>query len=562
MIWGARLGYAAGGAVLVVAAWLLWSGGWETVVSARGFMPHGHCYAWKPGLVWLHVTSDVLIGLSYVAISATLAYLVYRARTDIPFHWMLLAFGAFIIACGAGHLMDVWTLWVPRYWLSGAVKVITATASVLTAVVLPPLVPRALALIEDARLSEERKRRLETTSEELVATKEAAETANRAKSAFLANMSHEIRTPMTAILGYTDLLGDAALSPAERGAHLETIRLNGEHLLTIINDILDLSKIEAGKMTVERLACSPVELVAEMAALIRVRAEQKGLSFAVEFRGAVPERVQTDPTRLRQVLLNLLGNAVKFTEIGGVCLRVGMEGDRLRFDVIDTGIGIAPEACARLFQPFTQADASTSRRFGGSGLGLLITRRLVEVLGGRVRVESTPGKGSAFAVTIDPGPLEGMRMVAGASGPVGSPRPAAAAVPSVQLACRVLLAEDAPDSQRLISFYLRKAGAEVVVAENGAIARDLVREAVHAGRPFAVVLMDMQMPVLDGYDAAAAIRRDGNRHPIIALTAHAMEGDREKCLAAGCDDFVSKPIGRAVLIETVQRWAQENRRVA
>jgi len=293
-----------------------------------------------------------------------------------------------------------------------------------------------------------------------------------------------------------------------------------------LTDVLDLSRIEAGKMTVERIACSPFVLVAEVASPMQLRAATKGLAFAVEYRGAIPERIQSDPTRLRQVLLNLLGNAIKFTEAGGVRLTVEMvEGEGaargLRFAVVDSGVGMTPQVQVRLFQPFTQADNSATRRFGSTGLGLMISKRLVEILGGTIEVWSSPGQGSTFAVTIDPGPLDGVCMLAGplAGTPAAADhvRDAGAA----DLACRVLLAEDGPDNQRLISFYLRRAGADVVVAENGQTATELALAAEAERRPFAVVLMDMQMPVLDGYEATAGLRRAGYRRPIVALTAHA-----------------------------------------
>ena len=390
--------------------------------------------------------------------------------------------------------------------------------------------------------------------------KEAAEAANHSKSAFLANVSHEIRTPMTAILGYADLLTDPDLSAKERADYLTTIRRNGDHLLAIVNDVLDLSKIEAGKTALERIASSPPALVAEIVSMMQSRALHKGLTLDVAYRGAIPDTIQADPTRLRQILINLIGNAIKFTETGGVRLEVSMKQadsparPQLRFDVIDTGLGLTADQQETLFLPFTQADASTTRKFGGTGLGLTISKRLAQMLGGDITVSSVACKGSRFTLTVDTGPLEGVVML---DNPGEAVRRAASVVPKreegIRLRGRILLAEDGPDNQRLIAFYLRKAGADVTIAENGLTACEKTLQAADAGGPFDVVLMDMHMPELDGYGATARLREHGYRGPIVALTANAMDQDREKCLRAGCDDFMSKPVPRRMLLETVRK---------
>jgi signal transduction histidine kinase/FixJ family two-component response regulator len=409
---------------------------------------------------------------------------------------------------------------------------------------------------------------LEASNKAMEEAKREAETANRVKSEFLANMSHEIRTPMTAILGYADILAENVYD-REGIEAADTIRRNANFLLDIINNILDLSKIEAGKMQVERIAHSPVSTVAEVASLMRVRADAKRLTISTVFEGPIPETIQTDPVRLRQILFNLVGNAVKFTDFGEIRIVTSVRREEgkpalMQFDVIDTGIGMSPEQIGVLFRPFSQAGASSSRRFGGSGLGLAISKRLANLLGGDICVDSQPGRTSTFSVTIDPGPLDGVPMLlapAEAATESISPRePAHANAP--QLEGRVLLAEDGPDNQRLIAFLLRKAGAEVAIVENGQAAVD----AVVAGNspsgetesecrgPFDVILMDMQMPLLDGYAATRRLRSMGYGGPIIALTAHAMIQDRQKCLDAGCDDYLAKPVDRSVLIETVARY--------
>ena len=390
-----------------------------------------------------------------------------------------------------------------------------------------------------------------------------AEAADRAKSEFLANMSHEIRTPMTAILGYADLLLDAAnrRDPAfdQQGSVeiLRTIQRNGNHLLQIINDILDLSKIEAGKLQVERVPCNLRQLIAEVMSLMRVRAEEKRLQFDAEWLGAVPETIKTDPTRLRQILINIIGNAIKFTESGGVRLVVQfpatVDDPRLRFDVVDTGIGMTSEQIAELFTSFNQADSSTTRRFGGTGLGLAISKRLAEMLGGTVSVESQYGGGSRLSVRIAAEVLESSDANAG-NHLQSMPEPFdAEACAEMPLDGRILLAEDSPDNQRLIRRVLETAGAQVTIANNGQLAVELALKEQALGAPFDAILMDMQMPVLDGYQATRRLRAEGYQGPVIALTAHAMSTDRQKCIDAGCDDFATKPIDRKLLCATIRR---------
>ncbi|HXY34556.1 MAG TPA: ATP-binding protein [Planctomycetaceae bacterium] len=388
-----------------------------------------------------------------------------------------------------------------------------------------------------------------------------AQAADRAKSEFLANMSHEIRTPMTAILGYADFLNDGTLDRAHSQEALCTIKRNGEHLLAIINDILDLSKIESGKLVIEQVRCSPRQVVADVMELLHVRIAAKGLVATTHFDPRIPAHVVTDPTRLRQIVLNLVGNAVKFTERGSVQV-VGRWRDQnespplLEIDVVDTGIGMTPDQISRLFQPFTQADTSTTRQFGGTGLGLAISRRLAEMLGGSIKVSSVPGAGSTFQVLLPAPPLAENAEDAPISN--NSSLRAQPAGPNHKPLAgrRLLLAEDAPDNQRLIMYVLGRAGADVTLAENGAIACQLTLAASDEGQPFDVVLMDMQMPIVDGYQAVTRLRQAGYHEPIIALTAHSMGSDRQACLDAGCDEFATKPIDRTKLIALVDDYCQ------
>ena len=393
------------------------------------------------------------------------------------------------------------------------------------------------------------------------------EAATKAKAQLLANMSHEIRTPMTAILGFADLLyseGDISKAPQHRVTAIQTIKRNGEYLLDLLNDILDLSKVEAGKLEAERIRCSAVQVVADVLSMMRVKTNAKGIRLEVEYVGEIPETIHTDPTRLRQILINMVSNAVKFTESGSVRVAIRLVRDdhdeqQLQVEVIDTGIGMTEEQIARVFKPFCQAEACTTRKYGGTGLGLTISRHLAELLGGTIRVSSKPAKGSTLTVTVSTGSLEGVRLLqnlteAGLDAqrvehePYQSPN---------RLDCRVLLAEDGPDNQRLVSFVLRKAGAEVTIADNGQIAHDLALTARGEGKPYDVILMDMQMPVMDGYVATAKLREAGYTGPIIALTAHAMSTDRDKCLTAGCNDYATKPIDQKKLISKVAQYAAQ-----
>jgi PAS domain S-box-containing protein len=376
---------------------------------------------------------------------------------------------------------------------------------------------------------------------------ERAEAASRSKSEFLANMSHEIRTPMTAILGYAEMLSlEAAHDRALVEEYSATIRRNGDHLLSIINDILDISKIEAGKMEIERIETDPGAVAREVIALMGVRASGKAIMLEAAVGEDVPEVIVCDPVRLRQILTNLVGNAIKFTELGSVVLRVMLRDGQICFEVEDTGIGMTEEQVTRLFGAFEQADSSTTRRFGGSGLGLRISQRLAWMMGGDLTVRSRPGEGSVFVCTL---PLAKARACKADATPDASGTHIASGGRLDGL--RVLLAEDGPDNQRLIAFHLRRAGAEVEIAQNGVEAAGMLGwdGDCFTGRPdFDLLVTDIQMPEMDGYDLARLLRRSGLTLPVVALTANAMSGDAQRCLDAGCDAYASKPIDRERLI--------------
>ncbi|AFZ18018.1 hybrid sensor histidine kinase/response regulator [Allocoleopsis franciscana] len=639
----------------------------KNLFTSRAFIPHGHCYLWKPELVWLHVMGDALIAIAYYSIPIALVYFV-RKRVDLPYPQIFLLFGAFIISCGTTHVMEIWTLWHPTYWLSGLIKAITAVISLYTAMELVPLVNQALALPSPAQLEAanrelereigERKRteaRLELQStiarnmaegvclvraadsaivyanpkfenmfgygsgelngrpvevlnyasdeqsakqvaseimhqlnqygeatyevhnvkkdgtpfwcrshtsrfehpeygtvyvavhediteskqaeQTLHKAKEAAEAANRAKSEFLANMSHEFRTPLNGILGYAYILKQEKVLTSKQQNGLNTIQQCGEHLLTLINDILNLSKIEARKMEIYLNDFHFPLFLNNLAEIFRIRAEQKNISFRYTPLSLLPSLVRGDEQKLRQILINLLGNAVKFTETGGVVFKVGYHEGKIRFQVEDTGIGIASEKLTEIFLPFHQVENSR-HLVEGTGLGLTISKKLAKLMGSTLEVKSQLGSGSVFWLDLDlPEVLESTeiakRQERSIVGFKGEKR-------------KILVVDDKRENRLVLVNLLEPLGFEIVEATDG---RDCLNKALEF-KPDAI-LMDLVMPVVDGFEATRQLRKSTELKNIviIATSASVFNYSQDKSREAGCDDFIPKPVQAKHLLE-------------
>ncbi|MGH7132206.1 MAG: ATP-binding protein [Phycisphaerales bacterium] len=542
---------------------------WDLFTNFGAYMPRTHCmvdsegrtdWPWVAGLIGM--TSMVVIG--YLKIFAFWQKCYYAEQRRDRNRKLLDLSYIFLFCAICGYVMSIVMFFWPAYRLLAMLLVVLNFFTWRFAANLTPFGIAFQAQRLERQLAETLRNRnsdleqqVRQRTAELEQAKLAADRANEFKSQFIANISHEIRTPMTAIVGFADLLGDESIALAERTGYAASIQRNGEHLLTLINDVLDLAKIEAGQLRVEHIAFSPVRVIDDVVALLRPRALDQGLSLESVQLAAVPHAINGDPTRFRQVLLNLVGNAVKFTSRGGVRIetnyRPGGDGaGTMTCRVIDTGNGMTPEQIARLFRPFQQADETTTRRFGGSGLGLSICKRLCELMDGSIAVDSRPGLGSTFTMSIP-----ARTVLSESFGPADSPRSATLSSigsPAL-LRQRILLVEDGVDNQRLIALHLRRSGADVVIAADGAAGVEAVEHACGEGRPFDLILMDMQMPRVDGLSATAQLRASGHTTSIVALTASSMPGDRERCLAAGCTEYVTKPIDTQHLLAVCRRLA-------
>ncbi len=521
------------------------------------YMPRIHCLSRADGTPdWPWIITLIILNVSVVVGYAKIFFFwrrSYRAEAPRDRNRKLMDLAYIFLWCGiCGYAMSVLMFFWPAYRLSAVALAILIFFTWRFAYNLGDLTVSLSAMRLKRELREslenrasELERLVDVRTRELESARAAAIAADQAKSAFLANMSHEIRTPMTAILGFTRILDDRTLDAETRQRFVGIVRRNSQHLINVINDILDMARIEAGKLNLELAPCDLRSLIHDVRTLMKQRVEEKPVTLDVEIGATVPRIVRTDSTRLRQILLNIVGNAIKFTDRGSILVRVRQEDSsgQTIIQVRDTGIGMTTEQMSRLFERFTQADQSTSRKYGGSGLGLIISKRLTELLGGTISVESRPGEGSTFTLRIV---FDQLPTTANCSDHAKDMTSGSGQLQGVS----ILVVDDSVDNRQLISHLLGRHGARLEVAGNG---REGIQKIEQTARDFDIVLMDIHMPELDGHTATRALREVGYAKPIIALTANNMSGDREKCLQSGCDDYVSKPVDEAHLLAAIQR---------
>ncbi len=535
--------------------------------------PHGFCFLWLPEIVWLHVVADALIAVSYFSIPLALWYFAQK-RPDVPFHRVFILFATFITLCGLTHVVDIIVLWKPYYGIQGLLMLLTGIVSSATALFVWRILPRALTLPSPSDLLQanrklaesyaaveqkvaERTRELEDKNAALMEASIKADDANRAKTEFLANMSHEIRTPMNVVMGLAEILAASRPLTPKQEKYIGTLRSSADSMLTLINDLLNIEKIESKTLEFNNAPFSVRASVDQVFALMALQAKEKGLVFRTENKcRCIEKRIFLgDADRFRQILLNLVSNAIKFTEAGSVTVTILCEEtadhtvENVLISVADTGIGIPADKIQQVFEKFTQVDASISRKYGGTGLGLAIAKNLAERMGGTIAVSSQAGQGSVFTVSI---PLKISQP--DLKNESGAPARLLSGDNPVEKAGKlhILLAEDYEPNMLVATTLLAEFGYSYEMARNG-------REAIEKFRSgnFDLILMDVQMPEMDGLQATAAIReierKDGRaRTPVVGTTAHALKEDRARCLDAGMDDYLAKPYYAEALLEKIK----------
>lgn len=542
--------YSSIGVVLVLALLRLGPGMLDAMLTTNGYAPHGFCILWDRQLLWLHVLTDALIGVSYVIIALTLTYLVHRARRDIPFHWILLAFGLFIITCGATHFMSVWTFWTPVYWLSGNVKLVTAVASVATAVAFPPLVPRMLSLVSAAKISQERKQQLERANNELEILYQKIIEVDDLKTRFFANVSHELRTPLMLVLGSTERMLATPEVTREQRHNLEMIDRNARLLLQQVNDLLDVARLEAGKMDLTRSTVDLTQLLRVTAAHFDIQAQADGITFVVEAPTIV--QAQVDAEKIQRVLLNLLANAFKFTPEGGIVrCELHTTASQATIVVMDSGPGVQLELRTAIFERFRQSGHSGPSRAGGTGLGLSIAKEFVEMHNGSIMVDDAPTGGARFQVELPlaPSPAGTATIAAPDDGESVRrlPEPAQAGLlphtePEIVMtadpeAALILIVEDNPDMRRFIGEALAGTYRIATAADGNAGLTQALALAPD------LILSDIMMPTMSGIQLVQAVRSHPELAtiPLVLLTAKADEQLRVEMLQSGVQDYLVKP---------------------
>jgi signal transduction histidine kinase len=523
---------------------------WGDLVTSHGFMPHGHCYLWEPALVWLQVLANGSIAFAYITIFATLVVLVRRID-DIPFQWMYVAFAVFIVTCGVTHLFDVYVIWNPAYWMDGTVRAVTAVASVGTAILLPPLVPKAVALARAARVAHERGLELEKTNEEMGTLLDKTKELEQLKTQFFANVSHELRTPLALVLGPVEKLLEAANLTQEQQRDLSVVGRNARTLLRHVNDLLDVSKLEAGKVVPQYVESDVAQLVRLVAENFEGIADEQSIAYTVRTPDALS--CQVDADKLQRVVLNLLSNAFKFTPSGGrirCSLQEATDRSGVLLEVADSGPGVQTEEREIIFERFHQAQGGLTRKFGGTGLGLAIAKDFVELHGGTISVSNAPEGGALFTVTLPRSAPEGAAVTAAPHGEFAVP--AKAVLQTVE--------ELRPEHEPTLVGLEGDEPLVLVVEDNvemnrfvgGALGADYRIESAFDGREGLakarelkpdLILTDIMMPEMSGDELVAQVRNDADLDaiPIVLLTAKADDELRVRLLQEGAQDYLMKP---------------------